>query len=266
MLANVYFVWTDLPLVLAAGPLVLRGVTVLLVIGGLLRLGRRGVPLAAPLVAFYIAALAGYAYATPRYTVPLVPIEYVALVVAASDMRRSASRATAVLRPVVACLAIAPAVVLLAANLLWLQRFAAMPATQLRGAFGRPMPFPWTGYAEVIDWTRRNTRPTDVIASGNDTMYYLYTRRQTVRPWVNRPELYFPLYRVRADTSGDAALVSREFERLGVTYFVQDPSLPDPEGLHAGRTVTGFLALDDWQRVHVTRDGGHTIWRRSTRP
>ncbi len=46
---------------------------------------------------------------------------------------------------------------------------------------------PWSAYLEVFDWIRRNTQPREIIGYGMDTMLYLYTGRQSFRPFVMQP-------------------------------------------------------------------------------
>ncbi len=55
----------------------------------------------------------------------------------------------------------------------------------------------WTGFGETFSWIKQNTRSDDVLATAYDPMYYLYTGRKAVRPWIHRPETYFYPYRQR---------------------------------------------------------------------
>ena len=52
-------------------------------------------------------------------------------------------------------------------------------------------PISWSSYEGVFQWIKANTQPTDVLASGLDTMMYLYTQRRTFRPFVGRPVSLF---------------------------------------------------------------------------
>lgn len=45
----------------------------------------------------------------------------------------------------------------------------------------------WSSYERIFDWLRTNTRVDDVVASGLDTMIYLYTGRQGFRPFQHKP-------------------------------------------------------------------------------
>jgi hypothetical protein len=49
----------------------------------------------------------------------------------------------------------------------------------------------WTDYQRLFRWIRENTAMEDVLASGLDSMLYLYTGRQAVRPFESRPRMLF---------------------------------------------------------------------------
>ena len=49
----------------------------------------------------------------------------------------------------------------------------------------------WTSFENIFNWVSDNTKPNDVIASGLDTMMYLYTNRRSIRPFVMSPDLLF---------------------------------------------------------------------------
>jgi len=49
----------------------------------------------------------------------------------------------------------------------------------------------WSSYEGVFKWIIMHTRPQDIIASGLDTMIYLYTNRCAFRPFVGRPASLF---------------------------------------------------------------------------
>jgi hypothetical protein len=79
----------------------------------------------------------------------------------------------------------------------------------------------WASYAEVFTWLKQNTRPTDVIASGLDSMIFLYTGRQAFRPFQGRPTSLF--YGQQAPALGTWEEVSGLMERYQARYFVQLP-------------------------------------------
>ena len=52
-------------------------------------------------------------------------------------------------------------------------------------------PVAWSSYQEIFSWVKKNTRPSEVIAYGFDSMLYLYTGRRGFRPFVMRPGILF---------------------------------------------------------------------------
>lgn len=49
----------------------------------------------------------------------------------------------------------------------------------------------WQSYQDVFQWIKNHTEQSDVIASGLDTMIFLYTGRQAFRPFLGRPTSLF---------------------------------------------------------------------------
>ena len=45
----------------------------------------------------------------------------------------------------------------------------------------------WSGFQEMFNWIKQNTRPGDLFISGIDPMLYLYTNRRGIRPFASRP-------------------------------------------------------------------------------
>lgn len=82
--------------------------------------------------------------------------------------------------------------VLLAANLaLVFQRGQSHLETRYPSIICPNPPVSWSSCEAVFDWVRLHTSPKDIIASGLDTMIYLYTGRRGFRPFVGRPALMF---------------------------------------------------------------------------
>jgi arylsulfatase A-like enzyme len=52
-------------------------------------------------------------------------------------------------------------------------------------------PVSWSSYERVFDWLRTHARPDDVVASGLDSMIYLYTDLRGFRPFVGRSTSLF---------------------------------------------------------------------------
>jgi hypothetical protein len=85
----------------------------------------------------------------------------------------------------------------------------------------------WQSYENIFQWLRGNSQPGDVIASGLDTMIFLYTGRQAIRPFQGRPASL--VY------GGDGPALGSSEEVLGILrhyqarYLVQVPMPGFPE-------------------------------------
>lgn len=52
-------------------------------------------------------------------------------------------------------------------------------------------PIHWSSYKKVFKWLREHSNKTDILASGLDTMMYLYTDLRTFKPFCGRPSSLF---------------------------------------------------------------------------
>jgi hypothetical protein len=82
-------------------------------------------------------------------------------------------------------------------------------------------PVAWQSYENVFRWIKDNTRQSDVIASGLDTMIFLYTGRQAFRPFFGRPTSLF--YKGKAPALGSWEEVLTFLERYKARFLVQVP-------------------------------------------
>jgi hypothetical protein len=125
------------------------------------------------------------------------------------------------------------------------------------------MGYSWDGFEETFDWLRRNTKPNDHLGTMFDPMYYLYTNRQAVRPWIHQPETYFYPYRHAAPAVGDPATVAAELRRIGIQYLVLDPPRGYAEGEAAIRLMRAMIRLPSVNAALVfkSRDGRHEVYR-----
>ncbi len=111
---------------------------------------------------------------------------------------------------------------ILAANLALVVRTA-----QLNHRVNFPLLFPrgkavaWQSYKDIFRWINSHTKPSDVIASGFDTMIFLYTGRQAFRPFQGRPASLF--YGAKAPALGSWEEVLDFLERYKARYLVQVP-------------------------------------------
>jgi hypothetical protein len=210
--------------------------------------------LAIRLAALYMLILIGHPLPIERYLAPLVPIACAAIAAGVERLRTSRS---------VGRLAIAALVPFLATDVVWLRQFREVTSHQVHGHSGRPMLFPWGGFNETIAWLSSRAVPGVAIASGYDTLFFLYTGHPGVRPWPPRPEVYSPAYAVR-HVPPDSSRISAELRRLGVEYLVVGPMLQDGEGKFAREAIAAILTRrdDGWAEVYRSSDGRHVIYRR----
>jgi hypothetical protein len=113
-------------------------------------------------------------------------------------------------------------IAILAANLALVVR-----TTQLSRRGNFPLLFPmreavaWQSYEDIFRWINSHTKPSDVIASGLDTMIFLYTGRQAFRPFQGRPASLF--YGGKAPALGSWEEVLDFLERYKARFLVQVP-------------------------------------------
>ncbi|MFZ2087166.1 MAG: hypothetical protein WAU47_01210, partial [Desulfobaccales bacterium] len=81
----------------------------------------------------------------------------------------------------------------------------------------------WQSYEDTFRWIKQNTKPGEVIASGLDTMIFLYTGRQAFRPFQGRPASLF--YGSPDPALGSWKEVVQFLERRQARFLV---SLPMP--------------------------------------
>lgn len=82
-------------------------------------------------------------------------------------------------------------------------------------------PLAWSSYQGLFNWIKTNTRPQDIIASGLDTMIYLYTNRCAFRPFVGRPLSLF--YGDHAHPLGSMEEIIDNIKIFQARYLVHTP-------------------------------------------
>jgi hypothetical protein len=87
------------------------------------------------------------------------------------------------------------------------------------GIFNRNAP--WAAYERVFAWIKDHSHPEDVMASGLDTMIYLYTDRRAIRPFSARPTALF--YGDDGPKLGTATELERLLSAYKVRYLIQTP-------------------------------------------
>ncbi len=81
---------------------------------------------------------------------------------------------------------------LVAGNLVLLNNYGQVNhSTGLPSNGSNSMRVAWSSYQKVFNWITEHSRPDQVIASGLDTMIYLYTGRRSIRPFIARPTALF---------------------------------------------------------------------------
>lgn len=178
-----------------------------------------------------------------RYAAPLLPIVMLGFILGTREMWIFVGNAAD--RPAVAWigrgLAATPLASLLVVSVGWgLQTVG--PAERVRIWGGGEASYAWHGFEETFHWVRENTPPDAILATAYDPMYYLYTDRRGIRPWLHRPWTYF--YPAGSPPRlGQAANIQAELTGLGVTHLIVDPLDGYAEAPAAGPLYDELLGL-----------------------
>ena len=251
-------------MLLAMGPfwLMIWPALLLFLVTGALQLARAGWRMPLLFGGCYMALVLAHPFTPNRYLLPLVPLFILATVSGVTHLWSVARRSrSAPLRP-----ASAPALIVLAVllfgNGIWL-RYRFQPAGNVREWTGVDMGYQWSGFQQTFEWLRSNTPPEARLGGLFDTMYFLYTGRQAVRPWFHRPETYFYPYRAAQPFMGRPEEIAQELRALGIDYLVLDPTTGFVEGPAAIALLRTVIALPDVNAglVFTSRDGRHEVYR-----
>ena len=254
---------TNAELFMRAAPMVFGLITPLLALvsvavmafGALDRRVRGSMALALRLLALYALTILGHPYPMQRYLVPFVPLMYVLMGVGWTRLagRLSMPRLT-----------IAPLLLLLAFNVSWLLHYRSVTRTGVHAEFGRALPFEWSGFSDTAAWIRKNTPGSAVVASPYDSLYFLYTGRQAVRPWLHQPERYAVGYGLASPMPAGNRFAA-DLRELGVTYLVIDPLLSGRESDYGAASLRSVLEAepDMWREAYRTPDNTHVVYVRS---
>jgi hypothetical protein len=213
----------------------------------------------------YLAAVMGHPFVPSRYILPLLPIVFLCLLIGLDALgtrlaglvikSRGSTLAKGFLWAPLACL--------LAMNAAWLVRYVKPPDDEaVRIWYGRMAPYAWSGFTETFDWIKSHTREADVLASAYDPMYFLYTGRKGVRPWIHQPSSYFYPIGGATPNLGDPARIRDALNELGVRYLVIDPLEGYAEGAAAPLMLERLLATypSRPELKFVSRDGYHKVY------
>ncbi len=225
-LSNVYYVWTALDAALFLGyvpaasfflyPLVLWGLWLVLKPPfGFLHV----------FALLYLGLIVLWPWHPARYAIPLVPLMPIALVLGTRAAVRKLG--SAVRRPTerraLQGLVSLPLVVVAVIACGWLAAWMREDPDTTRVAFSARLDYTWEGFEEMFAWVRENTEPDAVLATPYDPMYYLFTGRRGVRPWIHRPETYFYPPWNPEPVLGPPDLVRGALDELGTRYLIVDP-------------------------------------------
>jgi hypothetical protein len=79
----------------------------------------------------------------------------------------------------------------------------------------------WSEYEQLFRWIRENTAAEDVLASGLDSMLYLYTDRQAVKAFESRPRKLF--YGEKGAATGTVDDLMSILNQHGAQFLVKHP-------------------------------------------
>ena len=175
---------------------------------------------------FYTVLILSWPWHPARYLMPLLPVLLLSLFkgvqAATAIIRPHATKAwSAAIVPFVARIPIAIVAVLLS---VWLWSYTQVNRTNhLTLWAGNRASYGWTGFDETFSWIEQNTRSDDVLATAYDPMYYLYTGRKAVRPWIHHPETYFYPYGNAEPHLGFVEEIRDSLDKLGVRFIIVNP-------------------------------------------
>jgi hypothetical protein len=212
-------------------------------------------------VGAYLPAVLAHPFAPHRYLVPVLPVFAMAVVAGAARAGKLFARDAGGWSGIVALIAAAP---LIFGNVAWWRhRVAPLNDGHVRGWYGVDMGYRWEGFQESFDWIRTHTPADARLASVFDPMYFLFTGRQSVRPWIHHSETYFYPYGNARPFVGKATEVAKELRRLRIDYLVLDPPTGFAEGEAAMQMLRELVNLPEVTGSLVFRssDRKHEVYR-----
>ena len=242
----------------------LRLVACLLLLVGIYQSLREGIGVHHLWLPLYVLIVVGWPWHPGRFMMPVIPVALLFLVRGAQavewwlrGMNAHWSARTVAWIPRI------PTVMMTLFVILWLGLYVrADPRLEVRPAWERHESY-WPGFTETFAWVRGNTAANDVLATAYDPMYYLYTGRQGVRPWLYRPSTYFYPYKHGFADLGDVDRVRQELDRLGVRYLVIDPldgyAEEESSASHFEHLLESYSAKPEL--VFTSSDGRHMVYR-----
>ena len=215
----------------------------LLAVGAYCSIGKHSVFLTAFFV-FYLLLILGWPFSPIRYVLPILPLLLLFVfrgIHALENTIRRIWRGTEKLP--LSVLVRVPVYLMVCLNTAWLVS-TVQPSNDrwVRGAFGQRLDYSWSGFLETFEWIRTHTHQGDVLATGYDPMYYLYTGRKAIMPTYHKPETYFYPYEGANPDVGSVEDIKREFRLHDVRYFITNPLDQFREGKAVEKVIAALLA------------------------
>ncbi|MEZ5352170.1 MAG: hypothetical protein R2762_05995 [Bryobacteraceae bacterium] len=167
-------------------------------------------------IAMYLGIVLVWPWPPNRFLAPLAPL-LVTLVAAGAIEAGGRTRWRSHLGWLGVCVAVTSIGANIAVIREWNTRNAGLGYPVM--SFERPPD--WHDFERTFAWVKTNTADGEVIASGLDTMMYLYTGRRAVRPFPHRPDALF--YGSERPPVGTPEQLAGLLESNGVRYVVETP-------------------------------------------
>lgn len=85
----------------------------------------------------------------------------------------------------------------------------------------------WSKYQELFEWINTNSNINDILGSGHDSVFYLYTSRNTLRPFAHYPlSMFYGADRPPIGTAEDLVSAIRKYN---IRYLIHTPLPGFPE-------------------------------------
>ena len=243
----------------------LRVVTYPLMIWGFWSILRRQNRFLNGFILFYMLLILSWPWHPARYLMPLFPIVLLSLF-------QGVQAATCIIRPhatkawsaaIIPFVVRIPIVIIVVLIIGWLWGQVSVDHGKYLALWGGfRTSYSWNGFSETFTWVKQNTQNDDVLATAYDPMYYLYTGRKAVRPWIHRPETYFYPYRNATPDLGSVEEIRDSLEKLGVRFLIVDPLEGYSERIVAAELFAHLIRSYEVQPelVFQSSDGLHTIY------
>jgi hypothetical protein len=248
----------------------LRAVTYPLMVWGFWSILRRQSVFFNGFILLYLALILSWPWHPARYLMPLLPVVLLSLFpgvqAATSIIRPYATKAwSAAVIPFVVRIPIGIVVVLVIG---WLWGHVSVDRSKYLALWGGfRTSYGWSGFSETFRWVKQNTQSDDVLATAYDPMYYLYTGRKAVRPWIHRPETYFYPYGNSTPDLGSVEEIKDSLEKLGVRFLIVNPLEGYSERIAAAKLFEHLIRSYEVQPelVFESTDHFHKIYSLSQR-